>query len=154
MHPGIFTDAYCYLPWIAATYGMKLPKHYTSKQSCGKSKGRRNAINEMTCLGQDAENLNRGRCKDWQQSGKYPSEYECQQEILLHGKPLKLPDTSTELELKPRQCDFENHQYTQNGMNMKWDRCLLEAREGYTYNIYMCKVMHLQEFSFLPISGC
>ena len=37
-------------------------------------------------------------------------------------------------------CDFEKHTYSKNGLNIPWDRCMLEAREGYAYNIYMCKV--------------
>ena len=144
-NPGIFTDAYCYLPWIAATYGMKLPKGYTSKPSCGESKGRRDVINETRCFSQDAENLNRGRCKNWQQ-GTYLSEYECQQDILVNGaltgaSTKQTTDPSPKLE--PRLCDFENQYYTKNGMNMKWDRCMLEAREGYAYNIYMCKVKNI-----------
>ena len=79
-NPGIFTDAYCYLPWIAAIYGMRLPEGYTSKPSCGESKGRRDDIEKEMCLSQDAENLNRGRCRNWQ--GTYPSEHDCQQDIL------------------------------------------------------------------------
>ena len=137
-NPGIFTDAYCYLPWIAAMYGMKLPKGHTSKPSCGKSKGRRDAIDEEICLGQDAENLNRGQCKNWQDA--YPSEYECQQAILTNGTTSMTQDPPPDIPLEPRQCDFENQQYAKNGMNMTWDRCVLEAREGYAYNIYMCKV--------------
>ena len=143
-NPGIFTDAYCYLPWIAATYGMKLPEGYTSKPSCGESKGRRDVINETRCFSQDAENLNRGRCKNWQ--GTYLTEYECQQDILVNGaltgaSTKQTTDPSPKLE--PRLCDFENQYYTKNGMNMKWDRCMLEAREGYAYNIYMCKVKNI-----------
>ena len=142
-NPGIFTDAYCYLPWIAATYGMKMPKGYTTKPSCGVSKGRRNVINETTCLGQDSENLDRGRCKNWE--GTYPSEYECQQDILVNGTTSITTGSSPDIPLEPRYCDFENQTYTKNGMNMPWDRCMLEAREGYAYNIYMCKVKHLQK---------
>ena len=153
-NPGIFTVAYCYLPWIAAIYGMKLPNGYTSKPSCRESKGRRNAIDETTCRSQDAENLNRGRCKNWE--GTYPSEYECQQAILVNGT-LSGDSTSTTTdpspELEPRHCDFENQNYTKNGMNMTWDRCMLEAREGYAYNIYMCKVKHLQKPSLKSTSG-
>ena len=152
-NPGIFTDAYCYLPWIAAIYGMKMPKGYNSKPSCGVSKGRRNVINETTCLGQDSENLDRGRCKNWE--GTYSSEYECQQEILVNGTlsgdstPMTKSSSGEKRQLplgpRVRQCDFHNQQYTKNGMNMPWDRCMLEAREGYAYNIYMCKVEHLQK---------
>ena len=79
-NPGIFTDAHCYLPWIAASYGMKMPEGYTYKASCGESKGQRNVIDEATCLGQDAESLRRSRCQNWQLA--YATEYECQQDLL------------------------------------------------------------------------
>ena len=142
-NPGIFTDAYCYLPWIASTYEMRLPEGYTSKPSCGKSKGKRDVIDESICLGQDAENLDRGRCKNWQNSAHYQSEYECQQDLLINGTTTltqtSLPEQS-QPEESPRQCDFENHNYTKNGMSIPWNKCILEAREGYAYNIYLCKV--------------
>ena len=136
-NPGIFTDAYCYLPWIAAMYGMKLPENFTSKASCGETQGSRAVLNETVCLGQDAENLNRGRCQGWQEN--YESEYECQQDILINGT-VNSESPSSQPEEGPRQCDFENHNYTKNGLSIPWDKCMLEAREGYAYNIYLCKV--------------
>ena len=59
---GVFTDAYCYLPWIAGEYGMKLPESYSPKDSCGQEIGLRENIEQVVCYGQDAEILNRGRC--------------------------------------------------------------------------------------------
>ena len=149
-NPGVFTDAYCYLPWIAASYGMKLPDSYTTKDSCGQAKGNRETIDQATCNGKDAETLFRSRCRNWRTSIDagtgdllYNTEYECQQDLLLKGsccgedpvgpKPLETDEV--------RLCDFVNHTYTKNGRSMKWDRCMLEAREGYAYNIYMCKVL-------------
>ena len=38
-NPGIFTDAYCYLPWIAETYGMSLADGYTRPSSCDQAQG-------------------------------------------------------------------------------------------------------------------
>ena len=145
-NPGVFTDAHCYLPWIAASYGMKLPKGYTSKPSCGESKGRRDVIQETECLGQDAENLLRSRCRNWQLY--YTTEFECQQDLYYNGTfgALSIFDpfvSSGEppIETKgPRRCDFENQRYTKNGLDIPWNQCMLEAREGYAYNIYMCKV--------------
>ena len=140
-NPGIFTDAYCYLPWIAKAYGMKLSEKYSQKQSCEQSRGQRDIVDQEQCLGQDAENLNRGRCKHW--NLRYLSEYECQQDIVENGTfssivqdfgPFPTPP------IEPRQCDFKNHLFMKNGLNRKWDQCMLEAQEGYAYNIYMCKV--------------
>ena len=146
-NPGVFTDAYCYLPWIAAMYGLKMPEDYKRKPSCGEAKGNRWIINESKCLGQDAENLDRGRCQDWQNQN-YQSEYDCQQDLVVNGT------VNSEAELKlegPRECDFENHNYTKNGLNnnIQWNQCMLEARGGYAYNIYLCKVFAI--FKFLDI---
>ena len=144
-NPGIFTDAYCYLPWIAATYGMKLPEGFTAKPSCGESRGRRDTIDEAVCLGQDAEGLRRSRCKNWNSTNPstgmpyYQTEYECQQDILTTDSSTAPPGQPAETD-GPRECDFENQRYTKNGLDMPWNKCMLEAREGYAYNIYMCKV--------------
>ena len=156
-NPGIFTDAHCYLPWIAAAYGMKLPEGFTYKTSCGESKGQRDVIDEAVCWGQDAESLRRSRCKNWQLADNatdnnatdnnatvnnlwpgYATEYDCQQYILSNGTS-KAPAAPAEAN-RERRCDFENQRYTKNGWDMPWDKCMLEAREGYAYNIYMCKV--------------
>ena len=142
---------------------MKLPKGYTYKASCKESKGRRDVIDEPTCLGQDAENLFRERCLNWEQAVPgYASEYECQQDILINGTsnaPQTLVTTvdcgcgeipavlSTEDQI--RECDFKNHRYTKNGLDVPWDQCFLEAREGYAYNIYLCKV-NINVIVFFP----
>ena len=52
---------------------------------------------------------------------------------------------------EPRMCDFEKHTFLKNGLNIPWDRCMLEAREGYAYNIYMCKVDQLYIKQFLRL---
>ena len=153
-NPGIFTDAHCYLPWIAASYGMKLPEGFTYKTSCGESMGKRDVIDEAVCMGQDAENLRRSRCNN-----TVVTEYECQQEILVNGTSATTTTTTPQPQLqdpeprttpsnkinepeadRTRHCDFENQRYTKNGWDIPWDRCMLETTEGYAYNIYLCKV--------------
>ena len=176
-NPGIFTDAFCYLPWIAAMYGMKLPEGFKMKPSCSKSKGMRETIDEAVCLGQDAENLGRSPCQNWNSVDKdgdpfYKSEYECHKYILENGDPgmcLEEKDGSGKVKTHPvghpdqgkpilvypnlckrperasgkniRECDFKNQRYTKNGWDLPWNQCMLESREGYAYNIYMCKVV-------------
>ena len=56
-NPGIFTDAYCYLAWIAALYGMKLADGYTRSPSCTQAKGDRANINQSNCMGRDTKSL-------------------------------------------------------------------------------------------------
>ena len=50
-NPGIFTDAYCYLPWIAETYGMSLADGYTRPSSCDQPQGDKRNIDLADCLG-------------------------------------------------------------------------------------------------------
>ena len=141
-NPGIFTDAYCYLPWIAEMYGMNPPKDYVDKASCSTSKGKQSVIHEPSCLGLDSENVNRERCKNWH--NYYESEYACQKDLIENGSPGSIPSYEQEVDdrppTEPKMCDFESHTYSKNGLNIPWDQCMLEAREGYAYNIYMCKV--------------
>ena len=61
-NPGIFTDAYCYLAWIAAMYRMVLPDGYTSYSSCGQSNGERRNINLGSCVGRNTTNLGVKEC--------------------------------------------------------------------------------------------
>ena len=61
-NPGIFTDAHCYLAWIAASYGMKLADGYTSSPSCGLTKGDRANIDQSNCLGRDTKTLGIKEC--------------------------------------------------------------------------------------------
>ena len=61
-NPGIFTDAYCYLPWIASEYGMRLPAGYKRPPSCDQSRGERNNINLGDCMGRDTLSSNVEKC--------------------------------------------------------------------------------------------
>ena len=45
----IVTDAICYMDWIAAQYGMKIPQELEKKESCSQSKGDRRDFNKPVC---------------------------------------------------------------------------------------------------------
>lgn len=47
-NPGVFTEGSCYLPWIAASYGMKLAEGYAT--GCRDSSGDKKDINNMQCV--------------------------------------------------------------------------------------------------------
>ena len=138
-NPGIFTDAYCYLPWIAGMYGMKMPPDYATKPSCSRTVGSRENIEQSNCVGQDAENQDRGRCLLWESEG-FASLEDC-----LAEKPL-YNNSGTGKQRK--KCDFTyNYTYIEDGQETSfiWDKCRLFAQEGYAYNIYMCKVVFYPE---------
>ena len=49
-NPGIFTQASCYLPWIAMEYGMELsPELENVAGVCSPTKGKRNPLKRKTC---------------------------------------------------------------------------------------------------------
>jgi hypothetical protein len=49
-NPAVFTDARCYLDWIAAQYGLSLPATYSKPASCYESTGNKFAVNNTNCL--------------------------------------------------------------------------------------------------------
>jgi hypothetical protein len=53
--PAVFTDARCYLDWIAAQYGLTLPASYSKPASCSLSAGDKLAANNTNCLSRDIE---------------------------------------------------------------------------------------------------
>ena len=48
-NPGVFTDARCYMQWIALQYGMKMPASYSVPASCAQSRGRKDDIQQKNC---------------------------------------------------------------------------------------------------------
>ena len=151
-NPGVFTDAYCYLPWIAAEYGMSLPAGFTSKDSCGQSQGNRRNIDQENCYGMDIENLDRGRCKDWMKNpcqtfpqlglteivDDCPFSFTSEKDCLDQIRP-NISQTSGGGR-QFRRCDFSYTDPTDTTSG-KWDQCRLFSEEGYAYNIYTCKVL-------------
>ena len=49
-NPMVVTDATCFMPWIAAQYGLSLPRDYKVKDSCTQSTGNRDDINKEDCM--------------------------------------------------------------------------------------------------------
>ena len=49
-NPGVFTDARCYMRWIAAQYGMKLKADHKVPSSCFEPKGNRGNYNQEKCI--------------------------------------------------------------------------------------------------------
>ena len=127
-NPGVFTDAYCYLPWIAAIYGMKLPENYARKESCGKAIGKKGNINLEDCVGQEVTPC--------------PSLHGSQDQTCLEP-PTGLIDTVLGTS-KPfisgrrfRKCDFT---FKNESTGTVFNECRLHAEEGYAYNVYTCMV--------------
>ena len=45
----VATDATCFMAWIVAQYGLKLPKNYKMKDRCFKGVGDKADINQKSC---------------------------------------------------------------------------------------------------------
>ncbi len=48
-NPLVFTDARCFMPWIASQYNMKLEKEYEERENCERGRGKRSNINQDSC---------------------------------------------------------------------------------------------------------
>ena len=96
-------------------------------------------------MGHDAENQDRGRCMNWE---GYRDENDC-----LATKPLY--ENNPGKGKHYNKCDFTyNHTYIEGGevKSFIWDKCRLLAQEGYSYNIYICKVYLCTKYQCLDIS--
>ena len=53
LNPLVATDAICFMPWIAAEYGLKLPEEYEeiikNRESCRVGTGDKTDINKDVC---------------------------------------------------------------------------------------------------------
>ncbi len=49
-NPAVFTDALCYMDWIAAQYNLRLPPGYAAPQSCLQSSRSKQDVNKIDCL--------------------------------------------------------------------------------------------------------
>ena len=115
-NPGIFTDAYCYLQWLAEEYGLKLPDEHVWKVSCIRSRGNQRNIDQMTCYGQSVN-------------------------ISSNAFGTGIVTTGLTSQSPIRQCDFK---YTSE--DETFDRCKLLSQEGYAYNVYTCKVRDIIDY--------
>jgi len=49
-NPAVFTDARCYMDWIAAQYDLTMPASYAKPSSCNQASGTKEDVNVTTCL--------------------------------------------------------------------------------------------------------
>ena len=61
-NPAVFTDARCYLDWIAAQYGLALPAGSTKPATCDKSTGDKTAQNNTNCLSKNIYSVKPEKC--------------------------------------------------------------------------------------------
>jgi hypothetical protein len=52
-NPAVFTDAICYLDWIAAQYNLSLPASFEIPQYCSQSRGDKADFNNTSCLSRE-----------------------------------------------------------------------------------------------------
>ena len=48
-NPGVFTNAICYLDWIANQYGLRMPDDFKKPSSCSESKGNIHDLQKKSC---------------------------------------------------------------------------------------------------------
>ena len=157
---GVFTDARCFMDWIAGQYNMRMPSNYTEPDSCQKKIkggvtagiGDINDIDKDTC---------RGLFDYYYIQERSSNVTECpeklQADLPTSPRPTPNCDDVDDFEGSCKagtisgctvdedvwaheifgECAF-NH--TIPGTRERtWDECRLEGSEGFSYNIYQCQ---------------
>ena len=145
-NPGVFTDARCYMHWIAAQYGMTMPNAYELPRSCSLSRGRKDDIDKPVCKMQTnyyqeeqrfipcpakltpADSV--GVQKNCTEISNF--EEDCRDGIISGC----LDEVQTHSTLG--YCDWDQL----DEANRKWSQCRLVAAEGFSYNVFQCKDMN------------
>jgi hypothetical protein len=147
-NPGVFTDARCYMHWIAAIYGMMMPQGYEMPSSCGQSSGRKDDIEKSTCRVQTNHYIPKQRFIPC------PAKLRPTGRQAAGGKPINCTQvpkftlscsTGTisgcydvvDSHVTGGYCDWS--QKDDDDDEELWDRCRLVAAEGFSYNIFRCK---------------
>ena len=143
-NPGVFTNARCYMMWIAAQYGMRMPDGYQLAESCGQSRGKKDDIDKDTCRMKTDHYKPKNRtieCPQKLKSATVGSNLQpCNQAALnftrqcIEGKIAGCWDIADE-HITRGTCDFTQKD---DGGNL-WDECRLVAAEGFSYNVFQCK---------------
>ena len=150
-NPGVFTDARCFMNWIASQYNMKMPPEYTEPSSCSDTNGRgdKSDINKEVC---NAQLLSARKERTWKPCAKKlqpdpPTncgvkgcELNCTQVSSFHedciNKVIKGCFETTSVKVLNTMCDFKKPDPSDN---MKpWSECRLSGTEGFSQNVFQC----------------
>lgn len=110
-NPNVFTDAYCYLDWIAENYGMSLPDSYRKPESCMESKGMIDDIDQTFC---------RASGHSW-------------------GRNTENSISYVNANFEGGQAETYCHFNQLDDEGNPFDKCRLLAAEGFAYNLFQCK---------------
>ena len=144
-NPGVFTNARCYMHWIAAQYGMMMPQGYEMPSSCSKSSGRKDDIEKSVCRVQTNHYIPKQRLipcpaklrpagsgeviKNCTEVSKF--QFECSTGTISGCYDV------VDRHVTGGYCDWS--QRDDDDDEEPWDRCRLVAAEGFSYNIFRCK---------------
>ena len=91
LNPLVATNAICFMPWIAAEYGLRLAEDYQVRPSCFTGVGDKEDINKEVCWTQYGTRCNFSyvdpdtgeqwdRCRVWTQEGIAFNVHQCRDE--------------------------------------------------------------------------
>ena len=125
-NPGVFTDARCFMDWIAEEYKMRMPDDYTKPDSCfdkfydvsndASNRLGKNPENKVVAGIGDINDIDKADCRG------YFDYYNV-----------------TEKHVKISKCVFGKKYHINGTVNTTLSKCQLEGAEGYSYNIYQCQ---------------
>ena len=141
-NPGVFTDARCYMHWIAGQYKMKMPEGYELPTSCSQSRGRKDDIEKFTCRVQTDHYTRKMRfipCNEKLQPLMTAEQKSCSEvdsfEDECRNQTMSGCLDEVERHITSGFCDWGQKDEDKE----PWDKCRLVAAEGFSYNIYRCK---------------
>ena len=141
-NPGVFTDARCYMQWIADQYKMEMPGGYQLPTSCSQSSGRKDDIEKSTCRVQTDHYIQKKRfipCNEKLQPSMTAEQKNCSEvesfEDECRNQTMSGCFDEVERHVTSGFCDWGQEDEEKE----PWDRCRLVAAEGFSYNIYRCK---------------
>ena len=156
-NPGVFTDARCYMHWIAIQFGMRMPENYKLPSSCGESRGRKNDIDQTICRVRTDHYIEKQRF--------YPCHPDlcklCKVNSTLQTQVSNMTEKNTRPNCKNVEnfslacrdgiihgCFEDERKHVTKGFcdwgqkdadGKRWDKCRPVAAEGFSYNVFQCK---------------
>ena len=155
---GVFTDARCFMDWIAGQYNMRMPSNYTEPDSCQKKirGGVTAGIGDINDIDKD---ICRGQFDYYYIQERSSKVTECPEQLQA-DPPTNLRPNCNDVDDFEASCEagtisgctvdkdvWAHEIFGECAFNHSipgthertWDECRLEGSEGFSYNIYQCQ---------------
>ena len=152
-NPGVFTDARCFMRWIATQYNMEMPPDYIEPAHCSDTSGRGNFtdIDQVRCAAQLMSPVSK-KDRKWipcaqklrpTNCGSHRCKPECSNVGNFHesciNKDISGCYEKISVQASSTTCDFYRHFPINETHSEPWKECRNNGTEGFNENIFQCK---------------